>query len=545
MEQYRSQYPLVSVVIPVIGIDSMNLSRCLSSIVNQSYPNYEVIVIHSSNENVAGIVCQKYGARYFHAYALKSAARNIGATLSKGELIIHLDADMALTRDVLSECVQSFRNGAEAIIIPEQLKGRGFFMECRQLEKKSCEGNEIMEAARCVARNLHDRIGGFDDRTGNIDEYSLQGRIERTGARIDSISQSVIVEESIFDLRKKFRQGRCYRFYSHLYPYKARKQFSPKERVRSYWKVGKDKPGHFLPMLLLKTIDCLVFILGATMASTNPGVEEPRESLLDLRRGFDKIGSSYERELLATHAGKLLNEVETRALQALVARSLENPKPRREQRLALDLGCGPGRLSGLLLETDFKTVGIDVSMQMCKASKIRFHQEDFEAICADAEHLPLKEGCADLVVSFRMIKYSNFPEQIICETKRVIAGGGHIILEVPNLLSPFYFVAKTYSKLFRPSHAGVMNYLNRSHLFSLKACRTLLSEYGFREQKVEGLSFLPQGLLTHFGGGLSQYLLTGNALMAANPHFKVLSRSFLFLAQVPDATVTRMTKSFT
>jgi len=161
----------------------------------------------------------------------KATARNIGTSLSRGELVLHLDADMVLTKDVLSECANEFRNGNQAMIIPEIVEGKGWLAECRKLEKMSCKHNIAMEAARCVTRELHDRIGGFDIHTGNIDEFAYHAKIEQTGCSIVSTTQPLLVAEPVFDLSKKFRHGRYFKFYKKSFGWKARQQFSPVERI--------------------------------------------------------------------------------------------------------------------------------------------------------------------------------------------------------------------------------------------------------------------------------------------------------------------------
>jgi len=531
-ESEDSKFPLVSVVIPTLHTKWSRLETCLLSIQNQKYGHHEVIVIDSSNDNYAEAMSRKFGAKYIRMIVPKAAARNIGTSVSRGQLVLHLDADMVLARDVLSECANEFRNGSQAMIIPEIVEGKGFLAECRKLEKMSCRDNSAMEAARCVTRELHDRIGGFDNHTGNIDEFAYHAKIERTRCKIVSTVQPLLVAEPIFDLSKKFGHGRYFKFYKKSYGWKARQQFSPVERVRSYFRVAKRKPAQLLVMLLLKGLDCVAFMLGAAASSIHVEDEERARKPLRLRRGFDKLGSRYESRLLASSGGALISRIETGAIQSLSKVHRLGGKANWGKQLALDIGCGPGRLSGVLLSANFRTVGIDVSHEMCKASMKRYRQADFEAICADARYLPLKPNTFDHILCFRMIKYAGHPEEIIRETRRVIAPQGRLVLEIPNHFSPFYMLGKAYSKFIGGNHPlGVFNYLMRSKLFTLKACRLMMNRCGFKEKRVDGLFFLPQALLARSEGKLSRFLWAANNLVAGNPRSKLFSRSFLLLAQ--------------
>lgn len=51
---------LISVIIPVYNLEHRNLSRCLDSIVKQSYSNYEVLVVNDGSTDRSCAICEKY-----------------------------------------------------------------------------------------------------------------------------------------------------------------------------------------------------------------------------------------------------------------------------------------------------------------------------------------------------------------------------------------------------------------------------------------------------------------------------------------------------
>src|SRR5205809_3093463 len=67
-------------------------------------------------------------------------------------------------------------------------------------------------------------------------------------------------------------------------------------------------------------------------------------------------------------------------------------------RLTLDIGCGEGRLTRDLTALGHRTIGIDASEGMIDAA--RAESPELELLHADAAHLPLDEGVADLAVAF-------------------------------------------------------------------------------------------------------------------------------------------------
>lgn len=88
----------VSVVIPVYNTEKY-LRACLSSVVNQTYSNIEVIIINDGSSDNSASICKEYSEVYECITFIDkdnegvSIARNIGITFAKGEWIFFLDSD--------------------------------------------------------------------------------------------------------------------------------------------------------------------------------------------------------------------------------------------------------------------------------------------------------------------------------------------------------------------------------------------------------------------------------------------------------------------
>ena len=89
---------LVSVIIPVYNV-SEYLSRCLDSIINQSYNNLEIIIVDDGSTDNSYKICKKYEEmdsriRVIHKENGGAAsARKVGLLSSCGEYIAMIDAD--------------------------------------------------------------------------------------------------------------------------------------------------------------------------------------------------------------------------------------------------------------------------------------------------------------------------------------------------------------------------------------------------------------------------------------------------------------------
>ena len=96
--------PLVSVNIATYNSEK-TIQKCLESLRNQTYQNFEIIVMDSHSKDKTLEIASSFGARIVFAPTL-AAARKAGADISRGDYILILDSDQILDEDVLEKCVQ-------------------------------------------------------------------------------------------------------------------------------------------------------------------------------------------------------------------------------------------------------------------------------------------------------------------------------------------------------------------------------------------------------------------------------------------------------
>ena len=108
--------PAVSVLIPVRN-ESRNIARCLDSILAQDYPGLEVIVVDDRSNDDTGTIVRGYAARDGRVKLLESEplpdgwtgknyALHRGARGARGDVLVFLDADVALDPGALSAMVR-------------------------------------------------------------------------------------------------------------------------------------------------------------------------------------------------------------------------------------------------------------------------------------------------------------------------------------------------------------------------------------------------------------------------------------------------------
>jgi glycosyltransferase involved in cell wall biosynthesis len=97
-------YPLVSVVIPVFNASKW-ISETISSVLDQDYPNVEVVVIDDGSTDDSSDIINQYTnkVKYFYkSNGGQGSARNIGIQKSNGKYIAFIDADDLWAKNKLS-----------------------------------------------------------------------------------------------------------------------------------------------------------------------------------------------------------------------------------------------------------------------------------------------------------------------------------------------------------------------------------------------------------------------------------------------------------
>jgi SAM-dependent methyltransferase len=97
-------------------------------------------------------------------------------------------------------------------------------------------------------------------------------------------------------------------------------------------------------------------------------------------------------------------------------------------RLTVDIGCGEGRLTRLLLERGHRVVALDAAPTLVRLAREADPDGDYRV--ADAADLPLEDGAADLVVAFMALQDMDDGAGAIREAARVLEPGGRLCVAI-------------------------------------------------------------------------------------------------------------------
>lgn len=112
----------VSIIIPVYNVEKY-LSKCLDSIINQSFKNFELLLIDDGSSDNSGKICDEYAMNDKRIKVIHkknegvSRARNIGIDLSKGRYIMFCDSDDFVKRDWCKKLYDLQKNNLNSICL--------------------------------------------------------------------------------------------------------------------------------------------------------------------------------------------------------------------------------------------------------------------------------------------------------------------------------------------------------------------------------------------------------------------------------------------
>jgi glycosyltransferase involved in cell wall biosynthesis len=192
--------PSVSVVIPVYNTAGM-IADCLSSVLAQSYKDFEIIVVNDGSPDTEALECALTPFES-HIYYLKQAnrgpsgARNAGILQAKGKYIAFLDSDDAWFPDHLAEQMAMFLNNpsiglvyADSLLVRDDVRvGHAFGLEPQHppvtIEKLLTEECTVGTSSTVALRQALIDGGLFDERFRCCEDFDLWLRMAFRGVQM-------------------------------------------------------------------------------------------------------------------------------------------------------------------------------------------------------------------------------------------------------------------------------------------------------------------------------------------------------------------------
>lgn len=196
------QLYIVSVIVTTKNEES-NIRNCLESLQKQTYPlnKLEIIVVDNYSTDGTLTIANRFTHKVYNKGPERSSQRNFGVLQATGKYILYLDADMALSKTVISECVEkSEKEGYIALYIPEKITGKGFWIKVRDFER-SFYNATVIDCVRFVRRDIFLEISGFDEALTGPEDWDFDRRINAIGIT-GIVAAPIYHNEGNLDVRK-------------------------------------------------------------------------------------------------------------------------------------------------------------------------------------------------------------------------------------------------------------------------------------------------------------------------------------------------------
>ena len=153
----KDRCPLISIIIPVYNTEKY-LSRCIDSVINQTYRNLEILIVNDGSTDNSGAICDSYAQqesriRVFHKKnGGLSSARNFGIDVCSGEYLGFVDSDDWIEPNMYDTMLHTVLDRKTQICVcgrydVDSFTGNRTVGLCPQI-------NEVISSEECVGRML-------------------------------------------------------------------------------------------------------------------------------------------------------------------------------------------------------------------------------------------------------------------------------------------------------------------------------------------------------------------------------------------------------
>lgn len=216
---------MISVIIPTYNSDR-TLDRALESIYKNDFGDFETIVVDDgSNDNTCQVV-KNYPLKYVRLAENKGAAfaRNRGAELAQGDILLFLDADIEAKENLLSDINERFKAFDYDVIsgaFAKETKIKNIFLSfISTLSNYNFSKTDFALSTHLAAirKETFNELKGFDERFKGaiVEDFDFYQRLIANGYRCKLDMDIEVYHNHNFTFYSLFR--RMFRFGLHKTP---------------------------------------------------------------------------------------------------------------------------------------------------------------------------------------------------------------------------------------------------------------------------------------------------------------------------------------
>ncbi|MBI4356148.1 MAG: glycosyltransferase [Candidatus Omnitrophica bacterium] len=483
----RSTTPTVSVIIPTFNRAEL-VVRAVESVLAQTWPEYEVIVVDDGSTDDTADRLRPYAGRMTllrQPHAERATARNRGIAASRGAFIAFLDSDDRWLPAKLADDLAVFARSPEAGLVycgaalidaaERPLKRlRTPWREGQVVEPLVWQTNFIPNSSVTVRRACLEAVGGFreDPQLSGSEDWELWFRLAArfpvAAVRRHNIQLRVHQQNTLHNAAQMERS--MWWAWTLIQRHPALAQQSPARIRRAEAVVARHiAVGYYgsrqmaaartwlhrsrrLDGAQVATWRWLTTYFKSWLPRRRAAAPEPSLAA-DLRRRIGAIVEQAVAELPDLEVWK--NQFRFRAREfELLARQAPMPRSRR----VLEVGCGNGLSATLLAQSADLVIATDLPQgnPHTASQGIGSPQRLFDTLgvtnchplACPGEALPFADGSFDLVFSSHTLEHIPQPASALQEMHRVLAPGGWLYLVLPTTVERMTFLPSFYQQLW-------------------------------------------------------------------------------------------------
>jgi glycosyltransferase involved in cell wall biosynthesis len=264
----RSSSPVVSIVMPTKN-SANTLENTLESVNNQTYTNYEIIIVDNHSTDDTLVIAKKFTNKIHIIGPERSAQVNFGIKNAQGKYIYRIDSDWILDPTILEQAVKKCEDeGFDAILIHNTDDPTiSFWTRVGNFERDMAQDGDLNVAARFIRKDVLDKVGYFDEKIIAAEDYDLHNRIVAAGYKVGRISAKEIhvgPPRTLMELIKKYYYyGTTLPEFLAKNPKRGMKQLSPlRPAYAKHWKLFFRQPVVAVGFVIYQAVRYSSAILG-------------------------------------------------------------------------------------------------------------------------------------------------------------------------------------------------------------------------------------------------------------------------------------------
>lgn len=275
-----SDEPWVTISIPTMNSGKF-IDRCLEAISSQTYKQIDINIIDGGSADETVDIAKAHGVEIFTYGGGLLGARELGARIARGSIIVLLDSDQILEPDAIERSVTTLRDHDMLVLGEDVYSNRTFVEKLFHYDRKLVHSvkdfspytgvmlprvykKQLLRGAfSAMPMQVLEKVSGQDHAIIYYEAWKISQRVELVPAAVKHIEPANFIAV----WRKFYRWGYTSKD-AHLGEYKE--MIQKKERFRK----GMFKPGLFVAslgsvmLLILKGIPYLAGLMTARLKRT-------------------------------------------------------------------------------------------------------------------------------------------------------------------------------------------------------------------------------------------------------------------------------------